>query len=398
MAIDVQSLGPELRGSDLDGDGRVSGPEEFLDLYRRIESSAPPNLDQTLEQVIATARQAAAPDGNPEARLDVEKSLAAVPELRPVAAGLGRLRRITGPTLGTGSVQDALNFIAGRLSDHGECSINLGSGDRYRGYYGPQTVRAVRAFQGLHLLPVTGEVDQTTLQALDEALTEARSLGPIPPVRARTLRGIFFNDRFGLDVSLTFDDGPHPTITPSVLDTLEAQGVDNATFFVVGRNVARYPELVREIVARGHTLGNHTFTHPQLPNLGRAQIRDELRRTQEAVNEALQSSYPLAQMRPPYGAVNRAVRDVVREQEQAMIMWQVDSEDWRNRRTPENILTNIFEGPFPVSRAGGSILFHDVQPATESQLGTVVQRLHQQSFVITSIDQLLEQKYGTDTD
>ena len=90
----------------------------------------------------------------------------------------------------------------------------------------------------------------------------------------------------GIKVALTFDDGPDPRTTPLILDTLRERGV-RATFFVVGRQVAENPGLLRRIVAEGHAVGNHTYDHADMSKLSAGRMRYELRSTQEAVDDAL---------------------------------------------------------------------------------------------------------------
>ena len=100
-------------------------------------------------------------------------------------------------------------------------------------------------------------------------------------------------------LAITFDDGPNPAITPKLLDLLDRQKV-RATFFVVGKYVRQHPELIRETVARGHVIGNHTDLHPNLFWASAAQTRDELRRCREA-NRFGDSTRQPKFFRPPFG-------------------------------------------------------------------------------------------------
>src|ERR1700676_5482180 len=100
-------------------------------------------------------------------------------------------------------------------------------------------------------------------------------------------------------LALTFDDGPNPAVTPQLLDELDRHSA-RATFFLIGKFARACPELVREISARGHLLGNHTETHANLIFRSRAGIRDELDRRQVAIFSAPPAAPP-RWMRPPYG-------------------------------------------------------------------------------------------------
>src|SRR5580692_10349013 len=103
-------------------------------------------------------------------------------------------------------------------------------------------------------------------------------------------------------IALTFDDGPNPAATPQLLDLFDRFQV-RATFFLIGKFARACPDVVREISARGHLLGNHTETHANLFYQSRAGIRDELARCQDAVSAATHKDPP-RWMRPPYGYRN----------------------------------------------------------------------------------------------
>jgi peptidoglycan-N-acetylglucosamine deacetylase len=129
-------------------------------------------------------------------------------------------------------------------------------------------------------------------------------------------------------LALTFDDGPNPAITPRLLELLEQHGA-RATFFLIGRFVRACPELARELTARGHAVGNHTDSHPNLIWLSSARIVEELARCQEAVAQATGAGKP-RWMRPPYGFRGPHLDAVVRRQGlQGVVMWSVIAYDWK---------------------------------------------------------------------
>jgi peptidoglycan-N-acetylglucosamine deacetylase len=127
-------------------------------------------------------------------------------------------------------------------------------------------------------------------------------------------------------LALTFDDGPNPSITPRFLDLLDRYHA-RATFFLIGRYARECPALVREIAGRGHVIGNHTQTHPNLFWLGPAQIREELRRCQEAIVDA--SVAAPEWFRPPFGLRNPALAGAARELDLRVVMWTLLPGDWR---------------------------------------------------------------------
>jgi peptidoglycan/xylan/chitin deacetylase (PgdA/CDA1 family)/LysM repeat protein len=127
-------------------------------------------------------------------------------------------------------------------------------------------------------------------------------------------------------VALTFDDGPRPDSTPAVLDVLRARGV-TATFFVTGSNAARYPDLVRRIVAEGHAVGNHTWSHPDLSGLSPAGRVAEIERTTQAIVDATGTAPCF--FRGPYGIHRSAsIAGPAWERGMTVVGWTLDTRDW----------------------------------------------------------------------
>jgi peptidoglycan/xylan/chitin deacetylase (PgdA/CDA1 family) len=213
----------------------------------------------------------------------------------------------------------------------------------------------------------------------------------LPPTTP-PLQGLFWPERFPGRVALTFDDGPHPVNTPKVLDILKRSNV-KATFFILGENARKYPVLVRRIVSEGHSLGHHSDTHPNFTEVDREELGRQLDRAQAAVDEALGRPYPMLQVRPPYGAMDLLVKDVIRSRGHMAVMWNVDSRDWRFRKEDARIVQSIFATTGGIQSRGGSILFHDIHPQTVRVLGEVITRLKRLRLTIVKTDELLRQKY-----
>lgn len=212
---------------------------------------------------------------------------------------------------------------------------------------------------------------------------------PLPPP---PVRGIFWPERFPGKAALTFDDGPHPVNTPKVLDVLKRAGA-KATFFVLGKKARQYPALIRRIVAEGHSLGNHSESHPDFVKVDRAEVERQLAQAQSSVDAALGRPYPLWQVRPPYGSMDSVVKDVIHAQGKMAVLWNVDSWDWRHRNNDTRILQSVFAVPGGVQSTGGAILFHDIHPQTVRVLGTVLTRLKRHGLTVVKTDELLRQKY-----
>lgn len=154
-------------------------------------------------------------------------------------------------------------------------------------------------------------------------------------------------------IYLTFDDGPHPQITPFVLDTLKKYEA-KATFFCIGKNVAAYPDCYRKILEQGHSTGNHTDNH-----LNGWKVKDE-----EYLNDILAASkYIDSNMfRPPYGRISRFQVKALREKKKNpfnIIMWDVLSGDFDKTIDAEKCATHVI-----VHASNGSIVvFHDSEKA-----------------------------------
>lgn len=123
-------------------------------------------------------------------------------------------------------------------------------------------------------------------------------------------------------VALTFDDGPNPTVTPTLLDLFERHGA-RATHFMVGALAERHPALVAEVVARGHAVANHTYTHPSMATLDRKQQLEEVRR-----GEAALGAYATGLFRPPYGHLDVGGARAIRRSGMELVTWRAHVRDW----------------------------------------------------------------------
>jgi peptidoglycan/xylan/chitin deacetylase (PgdA/CDA1 family) len=157
----------------------------------------------------------------------------------------------------------------------------------------------------------------------------------------------------GVDgVALTFDDGPHPQGTPTVLEILREAGA-TATFFLAGEQVVRRPALVSEIVAAGHRVELHCHRHRNLLRLTARQFLDDAERARAAIEDA--SGQPVADYRPPYGIFSGAALRAVRRRGWRPVLWSRWGRDWARRATAESIARRSSFGV----RAGDIVLLHD---------------------------------------
>lgn len=181
-------------------------------------------------------------------------------------------------------------------------------------------------------------------------------------------------------VALTFDDGPGPD-TGRLLDELAARGV-HATFFVVGRQIAKEPGTVAREVAAGHVVGNHTFDHAMLPGLSDEAVGAELDSTSQAIVAEGAPAPTLA--RPPYGSLSPAVTQAFGSRGMAGVLWDVDTEDWKNRDA--GVTT---ERAIAGAHAGAIILMHDIHPSTVDAVPGLVDALRARGFTLVTVPQLL---------
>jgi len=158
-------------------------------------------------------------------------------------------------------------------------------------------------------------------------------------------------------VAMTFDDGPHPTLTPRLLDMLKARGL-RATFYLVGNRVVTWPEIVKRIADEGHEIGNHSWSHPNMARRSDASMLREIDRTSDAIFRV--TGRPPVTFRPPYGAFTQRQRQMLYAQRKLpTVLWSVDPEDWR-RPGASVIARRILSH----SRPGAIILTHDIQSGT----------------------------------
>jgi len=167
-------------------------------------------------------------------------------------------------------------------------------------------------------------------------------------------------------VALTYDDGPSPANTPQLLDLLAEFGV-HATFFLLGDHVRRHPQLARRVVEAGHTVGNHTQTHPSLLFCSPAHVRSELETCQQTIFDT--TGVQARIFRPPFGSRRPDVLQTARVMGLIPALWNVSSVDWRGQGA-ERILSRIDRSIASNQRRqrASNILLHDA-----SHLDTVVE-------------------------
>jgi len=178
---------------------------------------------------------------------------------------------------------------------------------------------------------------------------------------------------------LTFDDGPHPEATPFVLKELKKYNV-LATFFCIGKNVVAYPEIYKQIIQEGHTVGNHTYNHL---NGWKTNNDDYLNDIALASNEIDSDLF-----RPPYGRITsyqaKKLKPVMKGKEPKVIMWDVLSGDFDISCSPKQCLANVLFASVP----GSIIVFHDSEKAfsrLEYTLPKILQYFSEKGYLFKAL-------------
>ena len=184
-------------------------------------------------------------------------------------------------------------------------------------------------------------------------------------------------------IALTFDDGPHPSQTQRILDILDRYGV-KATFFMIGVNVENYPDAAKAVVARGHEVGNHTYSHSHLNRLGMGMLTSELEKCEHVLEDMCDCHTHL--FRPPEGYLSDGVFECAEQGEYSLILWSIDTRDWEikdSQHIVETVLNNV--------KAGDIILMHDyvAKSKTPEALEILLPKLLALGYEPVTVSQLL---------
>lgn len=182
-------------------------------------------------------------------------------------------------------------------------------------------------------------------------------------------------------IALTFDDGPHFRYTEMILDILKEYEV-KATFFVIGQNAERFPEIVLRCNSEGHEIGNHTYGH----KIGDKGLEADIQRTDKIIEGITGRRAKL--FRPPAGYVNESVKRAAENTDKSVILWNIDTLDWRHRSPDE-----IADGVLSSAKSGSIILMHDfITPDTPTPdaLLRIIPELKEKGFRFVTVSELIE--------
>jgi len=186
-------------------------------------------------------------------------------------------------------------------------------------------------------------------------------------------------------IALSFDDGPLLGPTDRILEILKENNI-KATFFLIGQNVKRNPELVKKIFDDGHVIGNHSWTHPYNRQT-LAGSAAEIDKTSAEIAKIIGSKPNM--FRPPGGLMHTGLAEYAKSEKMGIILWSADSEDYRAHNSPDVLLKNIFKEIKP----GGIILMHDggvKRSNTSEALPLLIAKLKQEGYRFVTIPELMK--------
>ncbi|KOS66440.1 1,4-beta-xylanase [Lysinibacillus contaminans] len=180
-------------------------------------------------------------------------------------------------------------------------------------------------------------------------------------------------------IALTFDDGPHPKVTGQILDILDKYQA-KATFFMLGSRVQYYPDIAKDVLARGHEVGNHTWNHPVLTKLSLEQVSKEYTSTAGAITQAIGQGPTV--FRPPYGATNDGVNGQIPV---PVVLWSIDTMDWKHRNAQQLLVyvqNNLHNNAI--------VLMHDIHQSTADGLDAVLAYLQSEGYEFVTVSEIMK--------
>jgi peptidoglycan/xylan/chitin deacetylase (PgdA/CDA1 family) len=192
-------------------------------------------------------------------------------------------------------------------------------------------------------------------------------------------------------VALTFDDGPDPKYTPQILDILREYKVP-ATFFVVGKNAEKHPEILQQIIKDGHSVGNHTYSHRSLVPLSNAGTYFEIMEADRIITE-ITGVKPVL-FRPPRGLYSQYARELLKKERYTLVLWDVSSRDWaeiRPRDIERNVLTSVQPGSIVLFHDSGSLItnYGGDRHNTVLALPSIIENLKEQGYIFVTVDDMI---------
>ena len=182
-------------------------------------------------------------------------------------------------------------------------------------------------------------------------------------------------------VAITFDDGPHLKNTDDIVNIFSKYNA-HATFFMLGSNVVKYPDVVKRVYDAGHEIGIHTWNHKELTKLSSDEVKNEVNNTATEI-EKITGKRPTL-VRPPYGSINENVKNSI---DNPLILWNIDSLDWKSRdkeKIVPLVVNNVQDGDI--------ILLHDIHSTTIPAVEEILKYLIENDYQVITVSQMLSAK------
>ena len=180
-------------------------------------------------------------------------------------------------------------------------------------------------------------------------------------------------------IAFSFDDGPSRKNTEKILKALGKNNA-RATFFMLGQNAKYYPDLVKKVEESGNEIAGHSWNHPLLTKLGKKGVKKQMSQMNEAIASVTGSDVGL--LRPPYGSINRTVKNTVKD---PLILWSIDTLDWKTLNADKTAAAILKQ-----AKDGDIILMHDIHAPTAEAVKKVLPKLEKKGFQVCTVSELLE--------
>jgi peptidoglycan/xylan/chitin deacetylase (PgdA/CDA1 family) len=246
-------------------------------------------------------------------------------------------------------------------------------------------VAAVSSFLIALFIPMKAPAQQAVVPWATPLIQQHKTFSVPPKFQGNIIRQVNLRSQKKV-IALTFDDGPWPNTTSQVLDILKENKI-KATFFLIGRNLKNFPQIAQQVVADGHALGNHTWHHWRRQMIEFAAAR-EIEDTAALMYKT--TGVKTALFRPPNGFLSNGLADYARRRKEVVVLWSVDSGDWRGHGVSvEGLVNHVLEKAKP----GAIVLMHDGggdRSLTVQALPKIIEELTHRGYKFVSVPELLQ--------